>query len=149
MKFIFIILFIVTITACDTNSSPIAANDSAFKTEVPRTPVIKAENYVGTLPCADCEGIDITLQLKTDSTYIMNSVYKGSRVDSSNAHDVDNGSWMMNGDTLILLTEGNATKYIKTDTALIQLDGNGKRITGDLADNFVLHKKQLDSIDGV
>ena len=142
MKFVYLILLMfVVIASCDTNSSPIAANDSAFKTEVPKTPVIKAENYAGTLPCADCEGIDVTLQLKSDSDYVMNSVYKGNRVDSSNNHFVDNGTWSVNGDTIILSAKGSITKYIKTDTALIQLDGDGKRITGQLADMYVLHKK--------
>jgi len=139
MRFISIIL-VLFLASCNSNSSPIAANDSAFKTEVPKTAVIKAENYVGTLPCADCEGIDVTLQLKNDSSYIMNSVYKGSRVDSSNNHLVDNGTWSTNGDTIILSAKGNTTKYIKTDTALIQLDGDSKRITGSIADNFILHK---------
>lgn len=141
MKIIYTILLLFLIASCNSNSSPIAATDSAFKTEVPRTPVIKAENYVGTLPCADCEGIDVTLQLKDDATYIMNSVYKGSRVDSSNNHFVDKGTWSMNGDdTIILSTKGNTTKYIKTNDELIQLDGDGKRITGPLADDFILHK---------
>ncbi|MEP6683466.1 MAG: copper resistance protein NlpE [Parafilimonas sp.] len=141
MKILSSILIMFFIVSCDSNPSPIAANDSAYKTEVPRTPVIDAENYVGTLPCADCEGIDVTLQLKNDSSYIMNSVYKGSRVDSSNNHIVDNGTWSMNGDTLILLTENNSIKYIKSGSTLTQLDGNGKIITGPLADDFVLHKK--------
>jgi uncharacterized lipoprotein NlpE involved in copper resistance len=141
MKVVSVILVMFFIASCDSNPSPIAANDSAFKTEVPRTPVIKAENYVGTLPCADCEGIDVSLQLKDDSSYIMNSVYKGSRVDSSNNHIVDNGSWSINGDTLVLLTKDNSTKYIKSGSTLTQLDGSGKIITGPLAGDFVLHKK--------
>ena len=141
MKFIYAILVLVFIASCDSNPSPIAANDSAFKTEVPRTPVIKAENYVGTLSCADCDGIDVTLQLKSDSSYIMNSVYKGSSVDSSNSHIVDNGTWSANGDTIILSAKGSSTKYIKTNTGLIQLDAKGQRIAGASPGDFVLHKK--------
>jgi uncharacterized lipoprotein NlpE involved in copper resistance len=141
MKILYSILLLFVITSCDSNPSPIAANDSAFKTEVPKTPVIKAENYVGTLPCADCEGIDVTLQLKNDSSYIMNSVYKGSKVDSSNNHVVDNGTWSEYNDTIYLSTKGNITKYLKSGSALTQLDNNGNVITGPLADNFILHKK--------
>lgn len=141
MKIICAIIILFLIASCNSNSSTIAANDSTFKTEVPRTPIIKAENYVGILLCADCEGINVTLQLKHDSTYIMNSVYKGSRVDSSNNHLVDNGTWSTDDDTIILSAKGNATKYIKTNDELIQLDGDGKKITGPLANNFILHKK--------
>ena len=141
MKIICAIAVSFLITSCNSNSSPVAANDSAFKTEVPRTPVIKAENYVGTLPCADCEGIDVTLQLKDDASYIMNTVYKGSRVDSSNNHIVDTGNWTLHTDTIFLSIKSSTTKYIKTSDELIQLDGDGKRITGPLADKFILHKK--------
>lgn len=141
MKFLCSILLLLMIVSCDSNPSPIAANDSAYKTEVPRTPVIDAENYVGILPCADCEGIDVTLQLKKDSGYIMNSVYKGSKVDSSNNHIVDNGTWSMDKDTLILSTTGTVTKYIKSGSTLKQLDVDGKVMTGPLPDDFILYRK--------
>src|SRR5690348_9723803 len=105
MRFVILILLIVLITSCNSSSDGIASTDSSFKTVVPETPVIIAENYVGTLPCADCEGIAVSLQLNKDSSYIMNSVYKGSRVDSSNNSFKDTGRWSMNAnDTLILFS---------------------------------------------
>lgn len=141
MKIISVIFLIALIASCNSNKNGIASTDSAYKTVVPETPFINAENYVGTLPCADCEGIDVSLQLNHDSTYIMNSVYKGSRVDSSNNHFADTGKWSLQNDTLFLSTKNHLLKYIKTDSALIQLDGEGKRITGALAEKFILHKK--------
>ena len=143
MKKLYVILSISMLAACGSGSDQIAANDSAFKTEVPKAFVINAEEYTGSLPCADCEGIDVSLQLnKHDSSYIMTSVYKGSRVDSSNNTFKDTGTWNIHGvDTLYLLHGSNSVKYIKTDTALIQLDGSGNRISGPLADKFILHKK--------
>ena len=52
----------ISIASCNSNKNGIASTDSSYKTVVPKTPVINAENYVGTLPCADCEGIDVSLQ---------------------------------------------------------------------------------------
>ncbi|HVX28683.1 MAG TPA: copper resistance protein NlpE [Parafilimonas sp.] len=143
MKFIYIIFLIILIASCNSNKNGIASTDSSYKTVVPQTPVINAENYVGTLPCADCEGIDVSLQLNRDSTFIMNSVYTGSRVDSLNNHFNEMGSWRLHEPDTLYLTDANRhfTKYIKTDTALIQLDGDGNRIAGPLASMFVLHKK--------
>ena len=142
MKSVLLILLVILIVSCNSTSNGIASTDSAYKTVVPQTPVINAENYVGTLPCADCEGIDVSLQLNKDSGYIMNSVYKGSRIDSSNNSFKDTGTWSMKGnDTLYLSNSNHSMKYIKTDTALIQLDGDGNRITGPLANMFILHKK--------
>jgi uncharacterized lipoprotein NlpE involved in copper resistance len=141
MKWICNILFIALIVACNSTSDGIASTDSAYKTVVPATPIINSENYVGTLPCADCESIDVSLQVNKDSSYVMNSVYKGSRIDSSSNSVKDIGTWSIKGDTLFLSTNNHSIMYIKTDTALIQLDGNGNRITGTSANMYILHKK--------
>lgn len=142
MKQLFFLL-LITLASCNSNENGIASTDSSYKTEVPKTPVINTENYVGTLPCADCEGIAVSLQLNRDSTFIMNSVYKGSRADSLNNHFNEMGSWRLHEPDTLYLVDANRhlTKYIKTDTALIQLDGDGKIITGALASMFILHKK--------
>lgn len=143
MRTLYTIFLIGLLLACNSSPDGVAATDSAFKTVVPETAVINAEEYVGRLPCADCEGIDVSLQLnKNDNSYIMNSVYKGSRVDSSNNSFKDTGTWNMHGvDTLILSTGNRSVKYIKTDSTLTQLDGDGNMITGPLANMFILHKK--------
>ena len=142
MKLIYSIFFIFLIESCNSASDGIASTDSAFKTVVPQTPFTNAENYVGTFPCADCEGIDVSLQLNKDSSYIMNSVYKGNRDDSSNSSFKDTGSWSLHGpDTLYLFTKGNTLKYIKAGSSLTQLDANGNIITGSSANMFILHKK--------
>ena len=143
MKLISTIFLFALIVSCNSNKTEIASTDSSYKTVVPQTPLVNAENYVGTLPCADCEGIDVSLQLNKDSSFEMNSFYKGTRGDSADNHLKEIGSWGLHGtDTLYLVnTNGHTTKYLKTDTALTQLDGDGKVITGNLASMFVLHKK--------
>lgn len=141
MKQLFFLIAIVSFTACNSDNAGSASSDSATKTGSLMTPVTTAEHYSGTIPCADCEGIDVSIQLNSDSTFIINSVYKGSRVDSLNNKYKLIGLWRMYGDTLNL-TDANGvhTKYIKTDTALIQLGNDGKLITGPLASMYVLHK---------
>jgi uncharacterized lipoprotein NlpE involved in copper resistance len=143
MRQAFFLLMIFILASCNSNKNGIASTDSSYKTVVPKTPVVNAENYVGRLPCADCEGIDVSLQINRDSTFIMNSVYKGSRVDSLNNHFNEMGSWRLHEPDTLYLVDANRrlTKYIKTDTTLMQLDGDGKIITGPLASMFVLHKK--------
>ncbi|HYJ65976.1 MAG TPA: copper resistance protein NlpE [Parafilimonas sp.] len=143
MKQLYFLLLTIILASCNSNKNGIASTDSSYKTVVPETPVVNAENYAGTLPCADCEGIAVSLQVNRDSTFIMNSVYKGSRVDSLNNHFNEMGSWRLHEPDTLYMVDANRhlTKYIKTDTALIQLDGDGNRITGPLADMFVLHKK--------
>jgi len=140
MKINYAIFSIGFIASCNSTSTRIASTDSTLKAVAPETSV--ATVYVGTLPCGDCEGIDVSLQLNDDSSYTMNSVYKGSRVDSNNNSFKDTGIWTMHGtDTLILLQKRRSIKYIRTDSTLTQLDGDGNIITGPLADMFILHKK--------
>lgn len=140
MKIIYSLIFLIAFTACNSASNSSAATDSSSKTETSQTP--NSENYTGTLPCADCEGINVSLLLNKDETYTMNSVYKGSRVDSNHNSFKDTGTWNLHGtDTIYLTAKNNSIiKYIKTDTTLTQLDGDGNIITGPLAEMFVLHK---------
>ena len=54
----------------------------------------------------------------------------------------ETGRWMLHGrDTVQLLdvTDG-PSKYLKTDTSLIQLDAAGERMTGMLASQYELKK---------
>src|ERR1700759_5276781 len=104
MKIIYAIFLMGLLAACDSDSSPIASTDSAYKTVVPNTPLINAEKYTGTLPCADCEGIDVSLQLMKDSGYIMNYVYKGNNVDSTNTNYKETGKWSIHGKDTLYLT---------------------------------------------
>lgn len=61
--------------------------------------------YKGTLPCADCSGIDTTLTLYSDETYQMSSVYQGR---NDNKPVVQRGKWTtLRGDA----TDPNATVY--------------------------------------
>jgi len=129
-------------TACDSGPQGIASTDSSFKTVVPNTPFVNAAEYVGTLPCADCAGIDVSLQLNKNKTYILNAVYRFASADSSSNSNKETGTWSEGNDTIYLAnTNAAVARYIKTDTGLLQLDGSGNRITGPLAAMYMLHKK--------
>src|SRR6478609_11567996 len=142
MKKIICALFLIALfIACDSGPEGIASTDSSFKTVVPNTPFVNAEEYVGTLPCADCEGIDVSLQLNKNKTYILNSVYRFASADSSN-NTKETGKWSLGNDTIYLdNSRATITRYIKTGTGLIQLDGSGNQVTGPLASMYILHKK--------
>lgn len=142
MKIIYAVIFLVLINACNADSNGSTAGDSTPQTMVLHTPEIISQTYTGTLPCADCVGIDVSLQLNSDSGYVMNSFYKGGKADSSNNPLKETGIWRLSEkETLYLVTGNHTTKYLKTDSTLTQLDGDGNVITGSLAPMFVLPKK--------
>lgn len=100
--------------------------------------------YKGTIPCADCEGIDITLTLNEDHTFILNTIWVSGKENKENIVDEVQGDyqWTESEDGIITLQglEDRPNKYQMFEGTLIQLDMDGKRITGPLADKYVLKK---------
>jgi uncharacterized lipoprotein NlpE involved in copper resistance len=110
--------------------------------EPPPPPKLAVDHYYGTLPCADCAGIETELSLKSDSTWMMHIIYDKRPAKGPGSNEMsEEGMWMMHGDTLHLMGRKDApSMYIKTDSSLIQLDMNGKKIEGKLAEKYVLKK---------
>lgn len=111
-------------------------------TAVETTAPIPVLHYAGTLPCADCAGIQTELTLMPDSTWSMHIIYdkRPAKGPGSNESS-EQGKWMMHGDTVHLMGRKDApSMYIKTDSSLIQLDMKGKKIEGKLADKYILKK---------
>lgn len=108
--------------------------------ETPAPPTVTL--YAGTLPCADCAGIQTELSLKSDSSWSMHIIYDKRPAKGPGSNELnEEGKWMMHGDTVHLMGRKDApSKYIKTDSSLIQLDMQGKRIEGKLASKYVLKK---------
>jgi uncharacterized lipoprotein NlpE involved in copper resistance len=94
--------------------------------------------YLGTVPCADCEGIETTIILG-DTDYSVKTVYLGK--DKTEYKETGTYSWDKSGQIITLEGIKNApNKYFVGENQLIQLDMNGDRITGELADKYILRK---------
>ncbi len=99
-----------------------------------------AGSYEGTLPCADCEGIETTLALNDDLTYQMNTNYLG-RNDALEEETSGTFSWDENGAVITLENKTEAENRFKIGEGRIwALDSNGDMITGDLANHYILKK---------
>lgn len=94
--------------------------------------------YEGTLPCADCEGIRTELTLKGD-TYKLKSTYlKNGKEESF----TDSGKFKWENEDIIVLENSDyPDKYLVEDNRIFSLDMDGKKITGDLANMYILNKK--------
>lgn len=94
--------------------------------------------YYGTLPCADCPGINYTITFENDSTYSEVQFYQ-----ERNINPIKNtGNFTISEDGTITLTDKGDTKgmrqfKLKKDT-LQMLDVSGKPIMGDLSDMYLL-----------
>jgi len=114
------------------------ADTSKPQTDVEYIPVI-VNGYAGVVPCADCDGVETSLTLYADTTYQLRVNYIGKNPkDTAGLNKTTAGRFMMHNDTVHL--EGDEYRYLKTDTALIQLDKSGKYLTGKKAAKYVLKK---------
>ncbi len=96
--------------------------------------------YVGTLPCADCEGILTSLTLGEDSSYTLATRYLGK--DDKVFEERGRFSRSADGSTIHLENTSNTPwAYRIGENMLSQLDLEGQVISGELADRYVLRKR--------
>ncbi|POU75716.1 copper homeostasis/adhesion lipoprotein NlpE [Leclercia sp. LSNIH6] len=84
------------------------------------------QSWRGILPCADCEGIETSLFLEKDGTWVMNQHYQGAKAPSSFA---SYGSWARTADKLVLTdTQGEKHYFRAKGEGLEMLDREGNPI---------------------
>lgn len=96
--------------------------------------------YKGTLPCADCEGIETTVELNQDLTFKITQKYLG-KSDDDVFTETGSFKWNEEGSNVELETSGRLTRYKVGENQLIMLDADGNIITGDLAEYYILRKE--------
>lgn len=96
--------------------------------------------YKGVVPCADCEGIETSVMLHADNTYMLHTSYLGKS--GGKGLDLNGNFKWIDGFTIELEGVTNApSRYFVSENKLIQLDMQGKRIEGELAEKYVLTKQ--------
>lgn len=93
--------------------------------------------YKGLLPCADCDGIETALTLNADMTYRLIETYQGEAGKPASAKGIF--VWDKAGQ-VVTLAEGG--KFKVGEGRVWHLDLEGKVITGDLADAYILTKTE-------
>ena len=94
--------------------------------------------YTGTIPAADVPGINVRLILHQDQSFELSYEY----LEKPNAHFYWAGlfTWDRKGNTIFLNIKDAPPYYKVEENRLIQLDMNGKPISGNFADSYVLKK---------
>lgn len=96
--------------------------------------------YKGILPCADCEGIELSIELTSDFSYVKKATYLG-KGDNNVIETSGTYSWNERGNTITLVGEDAPNQYFVGENVLFHLDLDGNRITGDLAEKYKLNKQ--------
>ncbi|MGM0375936.1 MAG: copper resistance protein NlpE, partial [Bacteroidota bacterium] len=133
----FLPLFILS-TGCGLRTSG-SATTSSPDMHTSRLSIDWAGTYQGTTPCADCPGIETTVTLHHDETYLWLSHYQNK----GNNLFVEKGKfeWNEDGNKLTLTSRDNKERLIQVgENQLFLLDQNGERIRGELSDHYILKK---------
>jgi uncharacterized lipoprotein NlpE involved in copper resistance len=96
--------------------------------------------YAGVVPCADCEGIETTLTINKDLSYLLKTKYLGK--DNKVLERRGTFTWEKNGQVINLkgLSE-SPNRYFVGENQLWQLSMQGEKITGKRAEKYILRKK--------
>jgi uncharacterized lipoprotein NlpE involved in copper resistance len=98
-----------------------------------------AGTYIGKLPTAGGEGMIVTIELG-DSTFVRKTEYAGK--EDKSLEEKGKYSWSTEGSTIILEAgKDSPNQYLVGENILIQLDMEGNKITGDMADLYILKKQ--------
>ena len=128
------------------NTNPHAQAHSEMHQEFYREELTKELNrrldelaglYTGTIPCNDCDGIEMELELAADMTYVLKKTYVGK----SEPPVRYTGNFILMQDWLIQLDKKQDDLYYfqKEGDQLKVLDKNGKLIPGELRGKYVLY----------
>ena len=145
------LFFVLSLVVVSCNNK-IKTNDSEDSTKPIVVDGHNAQNaldyigiYYGTMPCADCEGIETTLELVDDKNYKLKTVYLGKK-QPAEFNSEGTYAWNESGNSITLSGIKDApSQFFVAENALIQLDMEGNRIKGDLADLYRLNKQEENS----
>ncbi|WP_264538404.1 copper resistance protein NlpE [Flavobacterium sp. N1736] len=101
--------------------------------------------YKGTIPCADCKGIEVEIKINDDDTYSLKSTYLGK--EKNQKLETGTFTWSKDGSTITTVSQDKSitTSYLVGEKKLIQLDADNKIITGSLADSYILKQVNLEN----
>lgn len=89
--------------------------------------------FSGTIPCADCEGIALTLDLRADSSYVERREYLGKAAEGKNVF-LEHGTWSLAAGKITLKPASGEGPIlaIKSAHSLRMLDRAGNEIDSQL-----------------
>ncbi|MDX5349077.1 MAG: META domain-containing protein [Hymenobacteraceae bacterium] len=149
-KYLHLPLALLLFTACgpetreteELETTEVSEDETVYRNAVRK---LALGRWQGTIPCADCPGIDYTLFVYPDSTFREERVYKGKNEEPF----VQTGNWEIIGDSVISLQgdkQQNSRIQVTANRGLIKLDTHGEKVTGALAESYRLRKLQIEKM---
>lgn len=125
-------VLLAVLAACNNNTADHHAQNTPKNTPAPHI----TGTYQGTLPCADCPGMDYQISLYDDHTFSELVAYQGR---GQEVAAVEIGTWQQTSDSTVMIhKKTDSSSFLAAEGKLLLLDTKGKRIEGVLASNYVL-----------
>lgn len=134
------VAMVLLLAGCSGNEEQQATEDLVDGAHSSQDALDWAGVYRGTLPCEDCDGIQVELNLKDDQTYESSMRYQG---ESNQVFKVSgNFDWSEDGGSIILKDKyDNVREHYKVgENRLAKLDDQGKSTKTEDADSYILSK---------
>ncbi|MBU2938253.1 copper resistance protein NlpE N-terminal domain-containing protein [Lacinutrix sp. C3R15] len=137
-----IAVLLILVTSCNSNKkeNTNTSTDNKTVTDVHNSEITLdwPGTYTGTIPCADCEGIQKTITINKNKTFTATENYLGKE----DAEFTSKGifKWSEDGRTIVL-SDANRTSFFVGENILTQLDKSGNKITGKTAKLYILKKQ--------
>ncbi len=152
-RLIVLLLTIISCTlfSCNLSNSTKSLNNNTAKDTMVDVAIHDGHNslnavdwvgtYRGTLPCADCEGIETVITLNEDGTYKKNDTYLTNKEGENKFEEAGKFVWDESGSIITLQSSSGESKYKVGENKLFALDMDGKLVEGQLADKYILVKE--------
>lgn len=152
MKIVVILIGLITLSACIEHQKQQQAHKKSAASTLQHRHYRMVRKFKGTIPCADCSGIEQQLILKGDSigVYRLIETYKDAGEDGD-AVIISSGEWKLttaNNDQQLYLSQGSLQdssrimRYEYKKSVLHQLELDGAAIESKYAYSLRLEQKQ-------
>ncbi|MET2986625.1 META domain-containing protein [Aureibaculum conchae] len=143
-----IILLAIVLFSCKTkkknNNNAEKANETVVDMHNSMNALDWNGTYQATLPCSDCEGIKTILKINDDLTFTKKSKHLEKK---DTVFKIEGKfAWAGNGQ-VIMLNNDKSQQYFIGENRIWKLDKDGYKITGDLAQNYIFNKQQIQLTD--
>ncbi len=144
-KLIIVLIAAAAVVGCK-NRNKAVVEVTETVTEV-MAPVFNAKDsleyqgtYKGTIPCADCEGIQMSITIDRDGNFKRTKMYLG-KGDPTEFADNGKYQWDATGNIIEFLNQKDTDMYLVEKNRLVILDMEGKVVSGELAELYFLTKQ--------
>lgn len=140
LKYIFILVIGIVFTTSCNNKMNSKDNESFEDEHTAQNSLDWSGYYYGVLPCADCEGIETTLSLTNDQSYVLVSKYlsvKEPHIDTLKGKF----TWSGNNIQLDGIKSGERSSMFKIEENQVKyLNMEGNEVEGDISPFYILKK---------